>query len=142
MTTASLLTHYREIKGQAEIGLQFFEDCLDKAGYIPYLSTISGGIRIFYGKIEIITGVALAIFLQAAAFFAPDSAQEDLWKETARALDFVVHGLANIARGLFEIFRFVNLICLVYDRVVMQERNKLRLGYTPPIDFANRLLLV
>jgi len=132
MMNAIPISHYAEIRGGLEEGFGVLEESLDKAGYFPYVSTLTGGIRILYGQIQLIMGVALT-----AIFRFLDLMRGGIeWEEEAvRAFDYTIHGFANMARGMVECFRWVNLLCFIFDRFVEAERDKLRLKYDRPILF-------
>jgi len=127
--------HYQEVKEGVNNGLEFFESCFDGAGKVPYLSTISGGIRFLYGNIELIAGIALSIIWRIASFYAENPADQQAFREEAtRVLDYTVHGIANMVRGYVECIRWVNLICIVYDKFLEGEKDRLRLNYHRPIE--------
>jgi hypothetical protein len=110
--------------------LPFVEKCLDFAGYVPIVSTISGGIRINYGIAEIVAGLAFAIFNAVLFLYSQD---EKFRRDCIQSLDFVIHGVVNVARGHIECLRWVNLVCLIHDVFVRAERDNLRLRYDKPI---------
>lgn len=129
---------YTEIVQTANTGLQFFEKCLDYAGYVPIISTFSGGVRIFLGKVEIITGIGLAAIFLVASLKSQEN-KKFYRQEAKKSFDYVIHGIANILRGSIECIRWVNLICLVFDHFVKKEKEQLRLCYQPPINFVANL---
>jgi hypothetical protein len=94
-----------------------FEKGLNVLGYIPGVSTFSGTIRILYGKIEIISGLAIALI--SSCFRAND-------RQIAHGMELVVHGIANLGRGLVELIPFFNLICIPYDMYNRFEYQSLR----------------
>jgi len=120
-------SHYQELRYVVDTGLQGFEQCLDLAGYIPIVSSISGGIRIDYGMCEIVAGLAIGILGAAAALFTRD------YKVFWWGMEIVVHGFANIARGGIECQKWINLLCLMSDYFAYTENSHLRLRYDTPI---------
>ena len=97
--------------------LDGLENGLNILGYFPGVSTFSGMIRMFYGKVEIISGLAIAVI--SSCFPAND-------RQTAHGLELVVHGIANIGRGLVECIPFFNLFCIPYDMSNRFEYQSLR----------------
>lgn len=129
MTALPTITFYYD--GLVDAGKKYlprWEGCLDGAGYVPYLSTISGGIRMYYGVAEIVAGLSLIIFSGLTAHYYNS---DDFYKRCTEAADFVVHGVANVARGFIECHRWINLTCLLND--VFVEGRDLRLRYDKSI---------
>ncbi len=107
-----------EIEGSLDFSLDKFEHGLNVAGYIPLVSSVSGGIRAIMGKIEVIGALATAAFIAVAALFNPDAAQRhaQLSKSAEIAVKYSLNGVANIFRGALEIVPFLSLLtCLPYD---------------------------
>lgn len=97
--------------------LHTFEKVLNVAGYVPFVSAISGAIRIGYGKVEVIGAIAAGALLTVKALFNRDAEQRsfDFKYAVAVAANYSIHGLANIGRGFVEALPIINLSCLVYD---------------------------
>lgn len=97
--------------------LHTFEKVLNFAGYIPIVSTISGSIRIAYGKAEVVGAVAAGALLAIKALCNTDADQRarDMDYAVAVGVNYSIHGLANIGRGFVEAIPIINLSCLVYD---------------------------
>jgi hypothetical protein len=103
-----------------EENLAYVENGLNKVGYVPVLSMLTGGVvRVALGKVEVITG----LFLAAVKFIQAQRAQDETIKKLLRAdagrcLGYAGHGLANIFRGTVEAFFIVgNIASALYDRV-------------------------
>ena len=103
---------YKDAAVTLTYGIEQFEICLKYAGYVPVVSTISGGFRIVWGTLELISAVALAIILR----------RKD-------PLEFALSGLGNIVRGHVECRRWMNLMCPIWD------------NFVPPIDYRRILNL-
>lgn len=96
--------------------LERFERFLNKVGYIPLVSSFSGGVRIYYGIIESICAVVIGALKFIASLFRSDTNERYILEtEAAYSLYYVEHGLANIGRGIVESIPFVNLFCIAYD---------------------------
>lgn len=95
-----------------------FEQGLNIAGYIPLVSSLSGGLRFEYGKLEIIGALAAAAIMCINALFNSDASEKAVLLNKAGevVIKYSLHGVANMVRGLFEIVPFVSLVtCLPYD---------------------------
>lgn len=106
--------------------LATFEEGLNLAGYVPIVSMVSGGfVRVIFGKMEVIAGLALAAINYATAHFEDDESKKTrLYEEAQVCLLYAAHGVANIARGAVEAFTLVgNILTIVYDRVVKARFN-------------------
>ena len=79
--------------------LQASEELLNMAGYVPFINTVSGGIRITYGGLELISALALAIFFGLKAIFSSAPLNSERFKLCA---EYATHGLANMGRGILE----------------------------------------
>ncbi len=107
-----------EIEDSIDNAFGWFEHGLNIAGYIPLVSTISGGIRIGFGKLEVIGAIAVAAFTAIKALFNPDPIEKHLQLDKAAKIlvKYSLHGAANVLRGTLEVFPFVSLVtCLPYD---------------------------
>ena len=98
--------------------LASFEKALNVLGYIPIVSSVTGFVRVQYGKFEVVASIAVAAFKFIASLFARSDAQRaQLEMESVQALTYIKHGLANFARGMVEMIPFVNLIMIAHDRI-------------------------
>ncbi|MBS0606124.1 MAG: hypothetical protein AB7H48_05785 [Parachlamydiales bacterium] len=97
--------------------LHTFEKVLNFAGYIPIVSTFSGSIRIAYGKAEVVGAIAAGALLAVKALCNTDAEKRarDFDYAAGVAVNYSIHGLANIGRGFVEAIPIINLSCLVYD---------------------------
>lgn len=86
------------------------EKSLNLPGYIPLISTVSGGFRLLAGKVMTSAAIIATVgFLIASVF-------DDQYCEHAkRSIDYIAHGLANVLRGSIEFIPFFNLVTLPYD---------------------------
>jgi hypothetical protein len=101
-----------------DYGLKSTEKVFNKAGYVPFLSTLSGAFRLIGGLIEVITGVVFSIFNAIAMAAARDPKNKDFYKKNVYlGMMYSGHGVANIVRSFVEIFPFVNLVTIKYDKV-------------------------
>lgn len=126
---SKIYLHYREVKSVADVGCQYLEGCFDGAGKIPYLSSISGGMRFAFGMAQIVAAVALTILWRMASWCATPTHQVEFRKEGSEILDYLIHGAGNMTRGYIECFRWINLVFIVYDQFLEGEKERLRLNY-------------
>lgn len=91
------------------------EHVLNKTGWIPFVSWVSGGIRLVAGKIMVIAGLVMASFYFFKGIFVNDPS---LGEHARHYAGYAIHGMGNMCRGLVEMIPFVNLVCLVYDAFV------------------------
>jgi hypothetical protein len=128
MTLTNTEKELNHIQSVVETGLNY-------AGYIPLVSSLSGSLRIQYGKIEVIGAIATGALLAGQAFFEQNG--EERSKKLNRAVEvlttYATHGVANIFRGILEMIPFLSLVvCLPYDLMKnrfiypQEERAKLR----------------
>lgn len=114
---AAVIPTHHSLQAQIDKGLHKFEKALNIPGYIPFISSVSGQVRIAYGKIEIITAIAMGAFFIAKGLLSPNAQQRD--KDINYGLFVATHyslqGMANIARGIVESIPFANLLCIPYD---------------------------
>ncbi len=99
-----------------ENALAATERTLNLFGYVPFVSTVSGGLRIIYGKVEIITGLALSAIGIVGALCKQGSDRKSAMDQADSFFKYSIHGLANVARGLVESVPFVNLVCFFWDQ--------------------------
>ncbi len=103
--------------------LSVVETGLNYAGYIPFVSKLSGSLRISYGQLEVIGAIATAAILAARAFTNTDLRARAQGLNRAREVftTYAMHGVANVVRGYIETFSFMGLAtCLPYD--LLQNR--------------------
>ncbi|HSX11399.1 MAG TPA: hypothetical protein VLF94_06780 [Chlamydiales bacterium] len=98
---------------QLDQALTPFEKTLNTIGYIPIASMLSGTVRAVYAKVEVIVALALTAFHFIASCFSAGHGEK-----AARALSYVLHGVANFGRAVVEVIPFVNLSCILYDLTV------------------------
>ncbi len=112
-----LFAYMHPMHAALDKALSTFETVLNYVGYVPFVSTFSGAIRIAYGKAEIIGAIAAGALLAVKALFASDSTQrrEEFNYALGIAGTYAVHGFANICRGFVESIPFVNFAGLAYD---------------------------
>jgi hypothetical protein len=122
-----ILAYYKTTEDVLFGYFQAFEQFLDRVGYVPIASTISGGIRIDYGLCQMILGVALAIL-----WIIPSTCVKNFEAAYWSALEIVVHGAGNVVRGMVECHRWINCLCFLHDKFVRKEQS-LRLKYTAPL---------
>ncbi len=91
--------------------LTLYERTFNFLGYIPIVSTFSGTARFIYGQVEAIVALAAVAFhfIGSIAGYAGHEGQ------AAKALPYVVHGLANMGRSVVEMIPIINLSCILYD---------------------------
>ncbi len=112
-------------------GLAVLENYLNKVGYVPFVSSISGAYRIMYGKLEVITGIALAALEAGRSALQTDAhKRQEIWSGAAKPLRYSLHGIANMTRGVAESIPFFNLIGLVWD--IAGERMRYNLAEPKP----------
>ena len=118
----------REGAGLLRTALPVVEGYANTAGYIPYrVHRDIGGLRIVYGNIELISGLALWFLVEGWGTVTRD---KELANEGRRLLDFAVHGGANMVRGFIEVHPGINLVCWIYDKYVPENG---RFNYHDPI---------
>jgi hypothetical protein len=96
------------------IFLETFEKGLNIVGYFPYIGTVSAYLRANYSALEIIAGVAIAIF--ATGMHIQQNPNAAIYLALGGTLLF--HGILNRIRAVFESIPFLPLITtLPYDLV-------------------------
>ncbi|WP_068469449.1 hypothetical protein [Candidatus Protochlamydia phocaeensis] len=97
--------------------LQSIEHGLNIMGYIPIVGTFSACIRFTYGKMEMITGLAVSLISFTGSIFASDlQRQQALESRAIKAIEYSLHGWLNMGRCFLEIIPFISLVtCLPYD---------------------------
>jgi hypothetical protein len=99
--------------------LSAFERGLNVAGYVPFVSSISGPCRVVYGKVLIIGSIVAAALLALNGLSRARNAAErqQVLKDAVEIFaTYAIHGVANIFRGAIESILLLSLItCLPYD---------------------------
>lgn len=95
--------------------LNKFEKGLNMVGYVPFVGSFSGGLRIGMGKIGVISGVALTAIGLGGELTGLMKSQK-----AANVVDlgtnYIKNGVTNIGRGILEFLPGVSLVtCLPYD---------------------------
>lgn len=93
-------------------------------GYIPIVSTVSGGIRV--GVYSALQGLAALVCLMVTLlialilFLAKQGERQRTYLAYARASAFhILDGRLNAGRGIVELFPIIgNLLCYGYDKMV------------------------
>ena len=108
-----------QIQRDLDRSLSAFEKGLNIAGYIPFVSSISGPCRIVYGKVLVIGSIAASVL---SAFDKLQHAHDTAGRQQALKgaveifMTYSLHGISNIFRGIIESTPFLSLItCLPYD---------------------------
>ena len=97
-----------------ESGFAQIEQCLNRIGYVPIACNFSSELRHFYGIAQIVVFLAVAVFNALHIFFASDRQDKRiLIDQTARILDYVLHGAMNVFRAQLESFPGT---CYLYDK--------------------------
>jgi hypothetical protein len=115
------------------------EDWVNKAGWIPVVSLVSGYCRYELGKIQTIASLAYAMIKFVESYFTGEGAL----KEAKLAAHYAVHGVGNMARGFVEqIFLLGNVLCLIYDMAGFRMNYPLEPGRPSYPFFENRQLVI
>lgn len=111
--------------------LERFEFCLagvektfNILACVPFICEFSGNARLALGKLQVITGVAIGILAFLAKELSLDAAKRKKFQSIAdRAIEHILHGFANIARGILETIPFIGIVLyLGYDLSGMRIR--------------------
>ena len=112
--------------------LKRIEQFLNKAGWVPGVSIATGAARESMGYLEVVIGLALGCFHQAAARFARDEkTREKFYKSAEIDFSYCVNGMGNIFRGKLEQAPLWAIPALVYSKLVLvaYDAIALRLNY-------------
>ena len=91
------------------VALEAFEKGLNVVGYVPLLGSLASAVRSYYARIEMVAGIALAIF----SLTQNDASQTIFFTV---GVTFMGHSLLNFGRAILEAFPTVPLFtCLPYD---------------------------
>lgn len=116
---------------QLEKTLAKAEEALNLVGYIPLLSVISASVRSVGGKLQALGGLLFALGCFGLGWFSPHHKKRKLFQLCRNGIEYLIHGLLNIFRSIFEAIPFLSLVtCLPYDRV-LQKRFKYSLEEEP-----------
>ena len=92
------------------------ENIFNKLGYVPVVSSVSGGLREVFGATQVITGLAMtSINSLRKAYAKEETSIGQLQKKVDLSKEQVRHGIANMMRAVLEIIPFINFSCLCYD---------------------------
>ncbi|HSX11299.1 MAG TPA: hypothetical protein VLF94_06275 [Chlamydiales bacterium] len=118
------------------------EKWINPFDWVPGISSFSGMIRILAAEVQVVAGVALAVFKMCQIVW---TGRGSYTKAMERGLYYSLHGLANIARGCIAMLPIVNISLFVYDRYIGRvnyERETLRSSDAYPLTTAHRLVAV
>lgn len=88
---------------QIDAKLSSVENILNKAGWIPGVSILSGTAREYLGYVELLMGAASGTMRNIAAkFSSSEEAKEKLYKQAEVDFSYCMNGLGNIVRGNVE----------------------------------------
>lgn len=107
------------------------EKALDLCGALPFLSSISGPVRMGIGQLELISGIGIgSLFLLASELTAEEQEQKkyDLWAD--HAFEYCLHGTANLLRGYGESISFLYGLGLL---IVGSQGFRLKYRGEPPV---------
>jgi hypothetical protein len=89
------------------------EKALNVLGWVPFVSTLSGGVRMMAGKIQ---AVAFAVFASLLFVYAYLSNNQKLLAAADRLTTYIWHGMANVCRGFVEMIPIGgNIATILYD---------------------------
>ena len=98
---------------QLDTSLSSVEKVANLPGYVPFVSEITGCLRIKSGILETIVSIAVFLFNRMQYAFTGD---KNYLIDSDKALQYLPHGLANIFRGIVECIPIIgNLACWIYD---------------------------
>jgi hypothetical protein len=100
--------------------LEQIESALNKLGWIPGISIVSGTVREGLGYVEILGGLAAAALRNIAASITSDkAAKERLYKQAEVELSYAINGLGNVVRGNIEKLPFWDLWAIAVNKAVL-----------------------
>jgi len=102
----------QNIFNNLEKGFVVAESALNTAGYIPLVSSVSGGIRGTIGALQFQIGLLSALGFGIAAAV---SDSEEYSEIAGRSLHYAAHGVGNNLRGTVEVIPVINLLTILYD---------------------------
>ncbi|MCB1067595.1 MAG: hypothetical protein KDK56_05360 [Simkania sp.] len=112
--------------------LKRIEKFLSKAGWIPGVSLATGAARESMGYLEVVIGLALGCFHQAAARLTKNEETRDKFYKSAEIdFSYCVNGMGNIFRGKLEQAPLWAIPALIYSKLVLiaYDAIALRLNY-------------
>lgn len=98
-----------------ENGLATLEQTLNPIDWVPYVSSLSGMVRILAWSVEVVAGMALAALKMCAIVWTGKGYYSDALQE---GLLYSFHGVANITRGAIALLPGINLSLFFYDNYV------------------------
>lgn len=109
------------------------EAALNLIGYIPMVSTLSAGVRMLGGKLQVVIGFCFGIYSLAVGIKSSRGKIRH-FVNFRTCVEHFVHGILNMLRALIEAVPFLSLIlCLPYDHF-FKKRFKYALEDSDVID--------
>lgn len=113
LTTSSYYRNFvigtEEIFSSCELGL-------NRLDWIPYISELSGNLRILVAAVECAAGAVLILYHTLFALMK-ESVEE--FRKGEQGLNWCVHGVSNCGRGIIAAtLPFGCLVLLVYDALI------------------------
>lgn len=112
--------------------LKRIEKFLNKGGWIPGVSIATGAVRESLGYLEVVIGLSLACFHQAAARFTSDEkTREKFYKSAEIDFSYCLNGAGNVFRGKLEQAPLWAIPALIYSKLglIAYDAIALRLNY-------------
>jgi len=107
---------YKEIDAK----LEQIDSALNKLGWIPGISIVTGTVREGLGYVEIVGGLSGAALRNIAASFTSDkAAKESLYKQAEVELSYAINGLGNVVRGNIEKLPIWDLWAIAVNKLVL-----------------------
>lgn len=107
------------------------EKALDLCGALPFLSSISGPVRMGIGQLELISGIGIGSLLLLASELSEGEQEQkkyDLWAD--HAFEYCLHGTANLLRGYGESISFLYGLGML---IVGSQGFRLKYRGEPPV---------
>ena len=90
---------------------QAIETTFNAFGYIPMVSSLSGSIRTFYGIIQAVAALAVAILSSTGLVAITSTTMLPMIVS-----QLLISGIFHVIRGYIEQFPFIgNATCIIYD---------------------------
>lgn len=108
------------------------ESYLNKFGYIPGISIVSGTCREYFGYVEVLLGVSSGALRNIAAQLIKDEdAKKRLYEQAEIDFSYAINGLGNIVRGNIEKFAYWDLWALAINKLVLMTYDliQIRMNY-------------
>ena len=94
-------------------GLAGAEKALNVLGWVPFVSSVSGAVRMSAGKVMV---VAFAVLSALTYIMAYMSNNQKLMDKADQFTQYIWHGFANVGRGFVESIPFLGNVCtILYD---------------------------